>query len=117
MITLLTTLEPFEEPFAPRIPQIVGREKHIDAIRAAIADSSGNSYVLYFVGPGGVGKTRLLEEVAAIQKEWTGTRFRSTGIIDLYYADYHSPGGLRQAIADGLDPGNRAFREYRRLYE
>jgi tetratricopeptide (TPR) repeat protein len=116
MTTSLTTLEPSEEPFAPRIPQIVGRQKHIEAIRAAITDPTGKSHVLYFSGPGGVGKTRLLEEVEVIQKKRTGTPFRSTGVIDLYYADYHSPGGLRQAIADGLDPDNYYFRTYRVKY-
>ena len=109
------TPESSTDVFAPRTPHIIGRRQYIDDIRRAIADDTGRSHVLYFVGLGGIGKTRLLEEVAVIQKEWSGKPFRFTGIIDLYYTKYHSPGGLRQAIADGLDPDNHYFQGYRSL--
>src|SRR5262245_16924810 len=105
------------EPFAPRTSQLIGRQIYIDSIHAALADTSGRSHVLYFVGHGGIGKTRLLEEVGMFQKTWTDTPFRWTDIIDLYHADYHSPGGLRQAIADGLDPEKQYFQQYRSLRE
>src|SRR6185503_13331920 len=101
-----------EEPFAPRTSRIIGRHEYVQAIRTAIADRSGRSYVLYFSGVGGVGKTRLLEEVAVLHTTWTGIPFRHTSIIDLYHADYHSPGALRQAIINGLDPGNDYFPLY-----
>jgi tetratricopeptide (TPR) repeat protein len=109
------TDETDEDLFAPRASRMIGRDEYIKAIRAAIADTGGRSHVLYFFGPGGIGKTRLLEELAAIRETWTGAPFRCTGIIDLYHADYHSPGGLRMAIADGLDPDNTYFQHYRAL--
>jgi len=115
MSSSLNTPEDPQAPFAPRTPHIIGRQSYIDAIRNAITDQTGRSHALYFVGPGGIGKTRLLEEVAVILQAWTGKSFRRTEIIDLYYAKYHSPGGLREAIANGLDPDNDYFQKYRAL--
>lgn len=116
---ILSPTTPTDSParFAPRTPRMIGRKALVDAIRAAITDESGRSHVLYFVGPGGMGKTRLLEEVAVIRKARPKRPFRWTGIIDLYHAGNHSPSGLRQAIIDGLDPDKHFFREYRVLRE
>lgn len=106
-----------QEPFGPKTARTIGRKKYINAIRSAIADETRRSYVLYFVGDGGIGKTRLLEEVEVIKKEWIGTPFLWSDIIDLYHNEYHSPGGLRKAIADGLDIENLHFRQFRDLRE
>src|SRR5215217_5984998 len=86
-------------PFTPRSHGLIGRQHYLDTIHAAIADPTQRSYVFYFVGPGGVGKTRMLEETAAPAAAMGA--YRSTGIIDLYHADFHSPEGLRDAVADG----------------
>jgi hypothetical protein len=107
------------DPFAPRTSHIIGRAAFIAAIRSAIADSSG-SQIFFFTGPGGIGKTRLLEEVDVILKELDDQQFlQAEKIIDLYHADNHSPGGLRDAIVNGLDPEgkNKSFANYRALHQ
>jgi tetratricopeptide (TPR) repeat protein len=104
-----------QDAFAPRTPHIIGRQQHITSIRDAIGDESGLGYVFFFSGPGGVGKTRLLEEIANLLQQWSGPPVRLTSIIDLYHTDYHSPDGLRRVIADSLDPDNAYFHEYRNL--
>lgn len=109
----MTSSPDYVEPFAPRTPRIIGRQEIIQAIEAAIGDSSGCSHVFLLVGPGGTGKTRLLEEVPVICGRIAKPEVRPTSIIDLYHADYHSPGGLRQAIVDGLDPDQGYFQQYR----
>jgi tetratricopeptide (TPR) repeat protein len=104
-----------QDSFTRRTSYIIGRNKHTKAIYQAIADKDRRSYVLYFVGDGGIGKTRLLEEVEVIQKEQTDISFLWSGIIDLYHAGNHSPSGLRQAIIDGLDSQEQHFPRYLRL--
>ncbi len=54
----------------PQAGRFVGRERHLEALRTAFADSRGGSIIAAFVhGPSGMGKTALvstfLEEVAA----------------------------------------------------
>jgi tetratricopeptide (TPR) repeat protein len=101
-----------ESPLSPRTDKIVGRKKEMATIKRAIRDT-GSRRILYFVAGGGMGKTRLLEEVGQIQKP-----ILCPPIIDLYHQQNHSPGGLRQAIIEGL--GTSSFPRYekqRALFE
>lgn len=107
------------EGLTQRVP-LVGRRAELDAIDAAISKGA-ESRLLYFYGPGGVGKTRLLEEVIDSPTRWTNHDFVCTGIIDFYHSTYHSPDGIRQMIVEKLDPGYaeetpRYFSEYRELH-
>lgn len=102
-----------QEPFAPRLPRLIGREAIISKIRQAVGDTSGISYAYYLEGPGGIGKTRLLEEVAAIVRETPDRALLLSDIVDLYHADYHSLGHLRQAIINSLDPDDIYFQDYK----
>lgn len=102
-----------QEPFAPRLPRLIGREAIISKIRQAVGDTSGISYAYYLEGSGGIGKTRLLEEVAAIVGETPDRALLLSDIVDLYHADYHSLGHLRQAIIDSLDPDDIYFQDYK----
>jgi tetratricopeptide (TPR) repeat protein len=79
----------------------------------------GEKNVFYIVAAGGVGKTRILQE---IDKRVTaaGEGFYSSGIIDLYHTDTHSTSEVERAIVHALDPLGNEFKKYRnqrRLYE
>jgi tetratricopeptide (TPR) repeat protein len=100
-------------PFALRTDRVVGRSSEVEAIQEALADPTGRTHILYFIGPGGIGKTRLLEETEYLTADWGRGTFLYTGIIDLYHSEFHSAGGIRAAIADGFDPENQHFQAYR----
>jgi tetratricopeptide (TPR) repeat protein len=104
-------------PFTLRTERVVGRSSEVEAIQAALADPTGRTHILYFIGPGGIGKTRLLEEVEYLVADWEPEPFLYAGIIDLYHSEFHSVGGIRAAIADGLDLENRHFQAYRERYQ
>ena len=95
-----------------RIP-LIGREKEIEQLRTYLrAPGSGRHYVYYWAR-GGLGKTRLLEELERMVKE-AGPRFYFSGIIDLYHTDTHSTSDLERIIVEGLDPKHQYFAEYRK---
>lgn len=98
-----------------RTARIIGRENILVGIRKAISDKAKKSHVLYLEGPGGMGKTRILEEVANIQKQWKGKKFLWSRIIDLYHEENHSPENLQKAIVRGLDPVNKHFSKFQQL--
>ncbi len=102
-------------PFARRTERVIGRGEEIEAIKAAIADNMTDA--LYYYGPGGIGKTRLLEEVKHIQREWEGEPFLWSGIIDLYHSDFHRVGGIQETIAQALDPAGQHFSRYHNARE
>ena len=99
--------------FAPRTERAVGRVFELNAIRSALCDASEQSYILYFIGPGGIGKTRLLEEAERLAAEMRYPAIAVAGIVDLYHSEYHSTEGVQAAIADGLDPESRHFQAFR----
>ena len=94
--------------------QIVGRQKERNEIEQAI-QAEGELRILYIVGDGGIGKTRLLEEVptivAMLQRQ--GAQLRYAGLWDLYQPSVQSSDGLESVIAEALDPDGHAFDIYR----
>lgn len=103
---------PYQQVPSRRTDQIVGREKPLEAIYNAI-QNEGHTWLLYFYGPGGIGKTRLLEEVVTKNGSWDGLTFRCTPILDMYHSDYQSSDGIRQGIVAGLEEkGSDDFQEY-----
>jgi tetratricopeptide (TPR) repeat protein len=90
---------------------MVGREGELKRLRECL-DARGDNHFIYYWAHGGLGKTRLLEELQKIVKE-AGPGFYSTGIIDLYHTDTHSTSDLERAIVEGLDPECKYFTRYR----
>lgn len=103
---------------------LVGREAEIDALVAALYASNGPPVIL-LIGPGGIGKTRVLKEAVqrfAAQSPATTIRFLSTSrepgaaslealgtkpkliVVD----DAHDREGLGLIIEFAADPRNRA---------
>ena len=93
------------------LPRMVGREQELKRLQTHLL-SRGESHFLYYWADGGLGKTRLLEELRQMVKE-AGPGFYSTRIIDLYQTDTHSTSDVERAIIDGLDPEHKYFVHYR----
>lgn len=99
---------------APRTQRIVGRATELAAIRDAIEAESGLR-VLYIIGEGGTGKTRLLEEVPRIIAQGQRSAFhRHVGPLDFYASSLQTVAGLGLALAKALDPTSEGFQRYRR---
>lgn len=96
-------------PFAPQTPHAVGRDGELQAIKEALENPGRETAILYFIGPGGIGKTRLIEEGAKLAPP----AVLVSPVIDLYHAEAHSVAGLQQLLADGLDPQGARFVAYR----
>jgi len=91
---------------------LVDREKECRAIREAIKDVP-HTHILWFHGPRGVGKTRLLEEASLITKSLPAfLHIRWAGALDLYHVDYHSIPHLQTAIVRALDPRQHFFERF-----
>ncbi len=96
-------------PFAPQTPHAVGRDRELQAIKEALERPGRETAILYFIGPGGIGKTRLIEEGAKLAPP----SVLVSPVIDLYHAEAHSVAGLQQLLANGLDPQEQHFAAYR----
>lgn len=100
-------------------PELVGRGKILDIIGNAIKEKKEQAQVIYITAKGGMGKTRLLEEVV---KRW-GSKDVSKSkkkakllivnhLIDLYHTHTHSEEGLIAEIVEALDPEGNLFVKY-----
>lgn len=98
-------------------PELVGREEILGIIGKKIEDESSQTQVIYITARGGMGKTRLLEEVV---KYW-GRRGRSRSkkrtsvlivnhLIDFYHTHTHNEEGLIAEIVEML--GLKYFKNY-----
>lgn len=97
------------KPFAPQTPYAVGRKAELQALANALTDPSDKSALLYFVGAGGIGKTRLVEEAV----KYAPPTMLVSPLIDLYHAEAHSVSGLEYLLVQGLDPQMQHFAAYR----
>lgn len=97
------------QPFAPQTPYVVGRDDELGALDTALNSATGQTTILYFVGSGGIGKTRLVEEGA----RRAPASVRVTPVIDLYHTETHSVAGLERLLVEGLDPQAEYFVAYR----
>lgn len=102
-------------PFVPRTKHVVGRRAELDAIRTVIAGEG--TRILCFVGPGGIGKTRLLEEVESLRADPDLPAFHWSGIIDLYHSEFRNVDGLEHRIIRGIDPEKKHFQGYWEIWK
>lgn len=100
-------------------PELVGRDEILGIIETAIAAKSKQSQVIYITAKGGMGKTRLLEEVV---KRWGRVSRARTEkkknilivnhLVDLYHTHTHNEEGLVAEIVNALDPKRKFFHRY-----
>ncbi len=98
--------------FTQRTPRMVGRKAEVERLRKWL-HARGERHYIYYKARGGLGKTRLLQELERMVQE-AGEKFYYTGIIDLYHTDLHSSSDIERAIVNGLDREGKFFAEYRR---
>ncbi|HDQ72380.1 MAG TPA: ATP-binding protein [Chloroflexi bacterium] len=91
--------------------EMVGRDREIDRLRTYL-HARGERRFVYYWARGGLGKTRLLEELQDLVDE-AGPGYHSTPIIDLYHTDTHSTSDVERAVVNGLDPEEHYFAPYR----
>lgn len=75
-------------PGAVATPDLVGREAELAQINAAIRDIE-NSYIIYIIGAGGRGKTRLVQYVLR-NPPIDVPVVAATDVVDLYHTRVHS---------------------------
>lgn len=102
--------DPSQQAPSHRTDQIIGRTTFLETIYKAIQNED-HTWLLYFYGPGGIGKTRLLEEIVTKNGTWDELAFRCTPILDMYHSDYQSSDGVRHSIVTGLEEKGD-FEEY-----
>jgi tetratricopeptide (TPR) repeat protein len=102
--------------YVPRV-ESVNRESEQRAIQSAL-NSKRRLHLLYFVGEGGAGKTRLLQMAEQYIKLGgkTSSRMRWGGLHDFYHTELHSVIALQQAIVNGLDEMDVHFSEFRKSF-
>jgi tetratricopeptide (TPR) repeat protein len=104
-----------------RTQRLIGRVLERRAIQSALL-ADGTLCIVYVIGQGGIGKSRLLEAIRdeIVPGLGTGTACRWGKILDLYFVQIEKSSGLERAIMDAVDPraqGFSAYREERERYE
>ncbi len=106
-----------QQTAALRTDRMIGRQKQLNQVKAAIKESKKAS-VFFIYGIGGIGKTRLLEEIGDfIKKDLKPDEaidVRWSGIIDLYHSDMHSNSRIEERIVANLDPEEFYFSLYQK---
>ncbi len=82
-------------------PGLIGRQEDVAAVTALVTDAS----VVTLTGAGGVGKTRLSEEVTAV----SGTAFPD-GVVVCSLAGVRDPDSLAVALIDAVDAQHQGGR-------
>ncbi len=100
-------------PYVPRV-DLINRESESRTIQT-ILDEQPHQRILYFVGEGGVGKTRLLQDASHFARgKNTSLNLRWGSLLDLYHTELHSVSALQGAIVQGLDPAGDYFQRFHR---
>lgn len=100
---------PTTEPFRScrKTQTLIGRRKELQKVQSAIEDKE-QSWFIFIMGTGGIGKTRFLEEIKA---RYAGEpALIVSDIIDFYHSQTHSMVGLLGVLLDKV-PGLKAYLE------
>lgn len=84
----------------------IGREEEIKAFVRMLSVEEQREWILHLIGPGGIGKTKLLEHfIEMVQKEQIAGRsiLVADQLIDLYWTVNQQEIGLLKNIAEQLD--------------
>ncbi len=86
--------------------ELIDRNKELEEIERAFENGLR---VVYLIGKGGIGKTRLLEEMCRNHGD-----FVTLGVFDVYHSDYHKVSGVERAIVEKVRKhvDSAAFRDY-----
>lgn len=104
--------------FTLRTQEIAGRRDllaRLEQARRKITTADAGTHLFYLIGKGGMGKTRILEELRDAQPPLDNQRV--TAIIDFYETANHSSINLQEAIVNKLpqdENTKQVFAEYRR---
>lgn len=99
---------------ARRTPHLVGRKRELAGVEAAL-DARGTPYLLYICGPGGIGKTRFVEEVLSGCSHRPGFRVAAE-IVDLYHTRTHTVEGLTRELKRVLARDRGEFQRFEKDY-
>ena len=94
-------------------PNLVGREALLARIRDILVEESPGPRAVFIMGPGGIGKTRLLD-AALKEARAMPTVQAARSLIDLYHLPTHTNSGLADAIFTALTPPIEPFQQYER---
>lgn len=92
-------------------PDLVGRREILDQCERILSEESKEPKLVFLHGPGGIGKTRLLQKILEIAHNLPNTRVGET-VLDFYDILLHTPVELSDAVFEALTPPFDCFREY-----
>ncbi|MBN1286796.1 MAG: ATP-binding protein [Anaerolineae bacterium] len=93
---------------------LVGRKTEMEMIKLALEDY-GTTHILVFRGPGGIGKTYLLEAAQKLAQSPGYPTIAVSNLVDLFLSTMHSNAGIEYAIINNLAPESIAqFEQNRR---
>jgi tetratricopeptide (TPR) repeat protein len=112
-----------EQIYSPKI--FIGRKKEIELFENMLNDTSLKKWVLNIYGPGGLGKTQLMERYIEILKERKKSGQNILFIekpIDFYWTEHQRELGILKGIADQLAiesfaPFKDELQKYNRMLE
>ena len=96
-------------------PELVGRKEILEIIKKSIENKIKKTHVVYITAKGGMGKTRLLEEVVKLWNKQSRSRRKpnilvASRLVDLYHTQNHNLEGLIYEIVEVL--GKKYFKKY-----
>lgn len=112
-----------EEIYSPKI--FIGRKKEIELFERMLDDTSGEKWFLNIHGPGGLGKTQLMEQYIKIindRKEKGENILFIKRPIDLYWTEHQRELGILKSISDQLAadsfiPFDNELKKYNQMLE